>query len=270
MFTFLIVKIATFDLILVMCETANQTKNFAELAGRTQPVVGDVVMAMVNMGMSFKDLDVSWRILLVSALSSLICNSNYQKYALREGRPTARSLNPSKAPNPIQILQAGSKPSNPVHIPIYLPSLPDPHAYVRTATYKQPETEYEAIREKSANQKRDVEKALTKFLAKTSKKEAMLVTKNLFNFSPFQAPTLTAYSITKRTKYSHVSWRWLPRTRSNCSNYSNSSDCVQTFVSLLSERSEPVRPNFRLGGTRILLPRWDSMNWVLRLWSTFI
>lgn len=41
-----------------MSETANQTKNFAELAGRTQPVVGDVVMAMVNMGMSFKDLDV--------------------------------------------------------------------------------------------------------------------------------------------------------------------------------------------------------------------
>lgn len=41
-----------------MSETANQTKNFAELAGRSQPVVGDVVMAMVNMGMSFKDLDV--------------------------------------------------------------------------------------------------------------------------------------------------------------------------------------------------------------------
>jgi len=47
--------------------------------------------------------------------------------------------------------------------------LPDPHAYIRTPTYKQPETEYEAIREKSANQKRDIEKALTKFLAKTAK-----------------------------------------------------------------------------------------------------
>lgn len=43
-----------------MCETANQTKNFAELAGRSQPVVGDVVMAMVNMGIPFKDLEVSW------------------------------------------------------------------------------------------------------------------------------------------------------------------------------------------------------------------
>lgn len=41
-----------------MCETANQTKNFAELAGRTQPVVGDVVMAMINMGLSFDGMDV--------------------------------------------------------------------------------------------------------------------------------------------------------------------------------------------------------------------
>lgn len=42
-------------------------------------------------------------------------------------------------------------------------------------THKQPVTEYEAIREKAANQKRDIEKALTKFLAKTSE------THNLFN-----------------------------------------------------------------------------------------
>ncbi|CRK87616.1 CLUMA_CG001412, isoform A [Clunio marinus] len=131
----------------LLSETGNQTKNFAELAGRTQPVVGDVVMAMINMGMSIKDLD---------------------KYATREGRPSARNLNPSKANNPLQILQAGTRHANPVHIPNYLPPLPDPHAYVRTATYKQPETEYEAIREKSANQKRDIEKALTKFLARTS------------------------------------------------------------------------------------------------------
>lgn len=42
-------------------------------------------------------------------------------------------------------------------------------------THKQPVTEYEAIREKAANQKRDIERALTKFLAKTSE------THNLFN-----------------------------------------------------------------------------------------
>lgn len=42
-------------------------------------------------------------------------------------------------------------------------------------THKQPVTEYEAIREKAASQKRDIERALTKFLAKTSE------THNLFN-----------------------------------------------------------------------------------------
>lgn len=42
-------------------------------------------------------------------------------------------------------------------------------------THKQPVTEYEAIREKAATQKRDMERALTKFLAKTSE------THNLFN-----------------------------------------------------------------------------------------
>lgn len=43
-----------------MSETANQTKNYAELAGRTQPVVGDVVMAMVNMGLSLKEFEVNF------------------------------------------------------------------------------------------------------------------------------------------------------------------------------------------------------------------
>lgn len=42
-----------------MTEMAQQTRNYSELAGRTQAVVGDLVMALINMGISFKDLDVS-------------------------------------------------------------------------------------------------------------------------------------------------------------------------------------------------------------------
>ena len=45
--------------------------------------------------------------------------------------------------------------------------LPDAHAYIRTDTHKQPVTEYEAIREKASSQKRDLERALTRFMAKT-------------------------------------------------------------------------------------------------------
>lgn len=42
-----------------MSEIALQTKNYAELAGRTQSVVGDVLMSLINLGISTKDLDVS-------------------------------------------------------------------------------------------------------------------------------------------------------------------------------------------------------------------
>lgn len=105
-------------------------------------------------------------------------------------------MNPNQAQKPLQILQAGTKPSNPVHIPSYLPPLPDPHAYVRTATYKQPETEYETIREKSANQKRDIEKALTKFLAKTCTD-----THNLFDNEEIQIFPLIASKPTSVPAY---------------------------------------------------------------------
>ena len=44
----------------------------------------------------------------------------------------------------------------------------DAHAYIRTDTHKQPVTEYEAIREKASSQKRDLERALTRFMARTS------------------------------------------------------------------------------------------------------
>ena len=42
-----------------MSEIALQTKNYAELAGRTQAVVGDVLMSLINLGISTNDLDVS-------------------------------------------------------------------------------------------------------------------------------------------------------------------------------------------------------------------
>lgn len=51
--------------------------------------------------------------------------------------------------------------------------LPDSHAYVRTPTHKQPVTDYEGVREKAAGQKRDVERALTRFVAKTGRTHSL-------------------------------------------------------------------------------------------------
>ncbi|EAT41503.1 AAEL006856-PA [Aedes aegypti] len=128
-------------------ELGQTARNYCELAGRTQPVIGDVVIGLINMGISIRGLE---------------------SYGKREGRHILAQPQQAQSQKQLSILQAGQKHNHPSHIPNYLPSLPDPHAYIRTPTYKQPVTEYEAIREKAATQKRDIEKALTKFLAKTS------------------------------------------------------------------------------------------------------
>jgi transcription initiation factor TFIID subunit 8 len=116
-----------------------------------------VIVALVNMGISVQGLE---------------------KYARRDGRHVIPNPQTITAQKQLNILQAGTKNSHPTHIPNYFPPLPDPHAYIRTPTYKQPVTEYEAIREKSASQKRDVEKALTKFLAKTSETNSLFDTED--------------------------------------------------------------------------------------------
>uniref|UniRef100_A0A2M4ARF4 Transcription initiation factor TFIID subunit 8 n=1 Tax=Anopheles triannulatus TaxID=58253 RepID=A0A2M4ARF4_9DIPT len=135
-----------------LVELGHSARNYCELAGRTQPVIGDVVVALINMGISVQGLDA---------------------FAKRDGRSILPHPQQAQAQKQQSILQAGQKNSHPSHIPNHLPAFPDPHAYIRTPTYKQPVTEYEAIREKAASQKRDVEKALTKFLAKTSEIDSL-------------------------------------------------------------------------------------------------
>merc|ERR1712013_99246 len=67
------------------------------------------------------------------------------------------------------ILHTGNKARHGGHIPDHLPEMPDSHSYIRTPTHRQPVTDYESVREKAASQKRDVERALTRFIAKTGK-----------------------------------------------------------------------------------------------------
>lgn len=131
----------------VIIEIAHSSKSYAELSGRTQPFLGDIVVSLVNLGISMKGITT---------------------YIKRHKLPKIPAPQPISATKPLSLLSAGTKQSLPSHIPNHFPPLPDPHAYVRTSTHKQPVTEYEAIREKAASQKRDIEKALTRYLAKTS------------------------------------------------------------------------------------------------------
>ncbi|XP_063235648.1 transcription initiation factor TFIID subunit 8 [Bacillus rossius redtenbacheri] len=141
----------------MLTEMGNSTRAFCELACRTEPVVGDVAMALVNMGVPLDGLEV---------------------FAYRSNRIPLPTPAPSTQPKQPSILQAGVKHPHPPHIPNHLPPFPDPHAYIRTPTHKQPVTEYEAIREKAASQKRDVERALTRFMAKTGDTHSLFLTED--------------------------------------------------------------------------------------------
>lgn len=86
-------------------------RSFCELSGRTEPVIGDVIIALVNMGLPLDGIET---------------------HARRSGRTVLPALVPSTQPKQLCILQAGLKQPHPSHIPVHFPLFPDPHAYIRT------------------------------------------------------------------------------------------------------------------------------------------
>ncbi|XP_043271771.1 transcription initiation factor TFIID subunit 8-like [Venturia canescens] len=138
-------------------EVGESARNFCELSGRTEPLVADIVLALVNMGIKLDGLDT---------------------YGKRPNKTILPQLQQQTQSKQLNILQAGVKQGHPSYIPNYLPQFPDPHAYIRTPTHKQPVTEYEAIREKAATQKRDIERALTRFIAKTGETHSLFLTED--------------------------------------------------------------------------------------------
>ncbi|XP_068151669.1 transcription initiation factor TFIID subunit 8 isoform X1 [Drosophila tropicalis] len=158
----------------IIVEIGNSAHNYCELSGRTLPTVGDVSLALINMGIN------------VSSLEPYLRRETHTPIPLPPQQMQQRQLS---------LLQAGSKSTHPHYVPSFFPAMPDPHAYIRTPTHKQPVTEYEAIREKAACQKRDIEKALTKFLCKTTETNNLFPTEdNMFpliaskpSFPPYAA-----------------------------------------------------------------------------------
>lgn len=124
------------------------SKQFCEHAGRTEPLPGDVIMALIEMGIDVKGLP---------------------NYAFRQNRVIVPP--PSQQTRQVvpKILQTGKKRKLQSNIPDSFPPFPDSHSYVSTPTFKQPITDYETLREKSSTHRRDVERALTRFMARTFK-----------------------------------------------------------------------------------------------------
>jgi len=132
----------------LITELGRSARAFCELAGRVEPVVADLLLALVEMAVPMEGL---------------------REYALRSGRLTVCAPGQLVTAKQTAILHTGNRKRQPGHIPDHLPEMPDSHSYIRTPTHRQPVTDYESVREKAASQKRDVERALTRFIAKTGK-----------------------------------------------------------------------------------------------------
>jgi transcription initiation factor TFIID subunit 8 len=94
-----------------LCEIGESARNYCELSGRTEILVADVVLALVNAGIGV---------------------DNIHLYGLRANRSLLPPLQQQTQTKQLNILQAGVKQSHPSHIPSHLPPMPDPHAYIRT------------------------------------------------------------------------------------------------------------------------------------------
>uniref|UniRef100_A0AAX7UN14 Transcription initiation factor TFIID subunit 8 n=1 Tax=Astatotilapia calliptera TaxID=8154 RepID=A0AAX7UN14_ASTCA len=102
----------------------------------------------------------------------------------------------TNAPVTPKALSAGQKRTHPAHIPSHFPEFPDPHTYIKTPTFREPVSDYQVVREKAATQRRDVERALTRFIAKTGETQSLfkddITTFPLIAAQPSTIPYLSA------------------------------------------------------------------------------
>ena len=181
-----------------MTEVGRSGKAFCELACRSEPLGADVLLALTEMGAVGGSNPQAFGV------------KGLKDYALRPGRKTVGV--PTVALNTKQpsMLHTGErKKDGRGKVPDYLPEYPDSHTYIRTPTHRQPEHDYESVREKAASQKRDVERALTRFIAKTCGKTHSLFNTDDTNLYPLiscdpKATRATATSLAQASQLFHT------------------------------------------------------------------
>lgn len=145
-------------------EVVMSTKAYAELGGRTQPLVTDVVMAFTELGFDHSGLQKPSQVSPSLSLTRLLKTQSVSVCKeLKVGE--TRTLN---------------------HASSHLPPLPDPHTYIRTYAPINPLTDYLELRKKISSQKENTEKGLTRFIAMTG------VTENLFAEDPYAYPLIAS------------------------------------------------------------------------------
>uniref|UniRef100_H3B0P9 Transcription initiation factor TFIID subunit 8 n=2 Tax=Latimeria chalumnae TaxID=7897 RepID=H3B0P9_LATCH len=133
-------------------EIGRSSKAYCEHTARTQPTLSDVVVTLIEMGFNIDTLPT---------------------YAKRSQRMVITAPPVTNPPVTPKALSAGQNKPHPSHIPGHFPEFPDPHTYIKTPTYREPVADYQILREKAASQRRDVERALTRFMAKTGETQSL-------------------------------------------------------------------------------------------------
>ncbi|XP_065141491.1 transcription initiation factor TFIID subunit 8 [Paramisgurnus dabryanus] len=133
-------------------EVGRSAKANCEHTARSTPTLSDVVITLVEMGFNVDTLPL---------------------YAKRSQRMVITAPPVTNAPVVPKALMAGQKRTHPAHIPSHFPEFPDPHTYIKTPTFREPVSDYQIVREKAASQRRDVERALTRFMAKTGETQCL-------------------------------------------------------------------------------------------------
>ncbi|KAF6737086.1 Transcription initiation factor TFIID subunit 8 [Oryzias melastigma] len=133
-------------------EIGRCAKAYCEHTARSVPTLSDAVLTLIEMGFNVDTLPV---------------------YAKRSQRMVITAPPVTNAPVTPKSLSAGQKRTHPSHIPSHLPEFPDPHTYIKTPTFREPVSDYQVLREKAATQRRDVERALTRFMAKTGETQSL-------------------------------------------------------------------------------------------------
>uniref|UniRef100_A0ABM5G732 Transcription initiation factor TFIID subunit 8 n=1 Tax=Pogona vitticeps TaxID=103695 RepID=A0ABM5G732_9SAUR len=133
---------------------------------------------------------------LTEMLQSCFNMETLPAYAKRSQRMVITAPPVTNQPVTPRALTAGQNKPHPSHIPGHFPEFPDPHTYIKTPTYREPVLDYQILREKAASQRRDVERALTRFMAKTGETQSLfkddVSTFPLIAARPFAIPYLTA------------------------------------------------------------------------------
>uniref|UniRef100_A0A8C5LVL8 Transcription initiation factor TFIID subunit 8 n=1 Tax=Leptobrachium leishanense TaxID=445787 RepID=A0A8C5LVL8_9ANUR len=152
-----------------LSEIGRSAKSYYEHTARTQPTIPDIVVTLIEMGFNVDTLPA---------------------YAKRSQRMVITAPPVTNHPVTPKALSAGQNKPHPAHIPSHLPEFPDPHTYIKTPTCREPVCDYQVLREKAASQRRDVERALTRFMAKTGE------TQSLFKDDTSTFPLIAARPLT--------------------------------------------------------------------------